>query len=534
MEDDSGVDIFLLQSSSDRAVLISPSEFSSPDQLALLQHPAKCDTLSIIYHKEFYRTEARSHLDNAIFCARKVVEICPPENPLRKKYLLRLGNYLSSRYDRYTRGREQTDLDEAVQSLQGGLRVDGDDGDLVGYERAKALTTFARCHRLRFLVTGSQDDFDSTLEDCKSALAIYNEIKDDEKIARTEHMVAILYEDSFEKTKGSTESLDRAVEWAQRAVDSSEGLGFWNTCMKTLAGIYERRYPVSLNPDDLHAAIGCWELMIAQGSDRLRATYQFELGRVYYQLTKITESFDHGSEASSNIRRALQNTPSSDPARPGREKLFEECFDFLSNSVGFDIRDRATNAEVKAKTREISLASRQDPAHQAELLTELSLMYYGRYESGEATRDAVAAKDTLKEAIELTPDGDDENLASRLRLIAFICDQLYWEKDNPEYLDEGVLAAREAVGVCEQSRKIENSFKALVLHTSARVLSAKDAEDDYEDGTMISDAVRYAERAVELMSEYCNANDDCAHCKDKQMYLADLESFRRTKRAVGV
>ena len=57
----------------------------------------------------------------------------------------------------------------------------------------------------------------------------------------------------------------------------------------------------------------------------------------------------------------------------------------------------------------------------------------------------------------------------------------------------------------------------------ARMLTAKFKEDDYEDSTGMAEAVRYAERARRI--------DGCAHCKDSQVYLDDLEYFRQIYRA---
>jgi hypothetical protein len=514
---------------SSNGTLIPPSEFFSPDQMAILQNPAKCDLLGKIYHKEFYRNQVRSHLDNAIFCARTTVEICPPESPLRGKYLLRLGNWLVSRCDRYD---QTVDLDEALQLLEESLK-DGDEdhvGSLRESQRAEAFSSVARCHRLRYLDIGSQYDFDCSLEASKNALEIYYEIGHDKKIAEIEHNVALLFEDRFWKTKESTGSLDHALEWAQRAVASSEGLEIWHECIKTMSGLCEGRFSAMINQDYLHAAIRGWEeLFVAQDSEPLRAAYQFELGRVYFHLTKITESPDDGSEASSNIKAALQCTPNDDPTRPERLRLWDECFKFLSDTVGFDVRGRTTNAEIKEQKKKISFwASEQDPVYQAKLLEELSSMYYERYQSGQKICEAIAATETMKEAIELTPEDQHKELAHRLRIIAFTYDELYKDTDNTKYLDDGLLWARKAAEICEKSENIENSLKALTLHTAARILSDKINEDSPNDKTMMIEAVTYAERAVELISEYCNGNDNCEHCKDRTMYVEDLKEFRRT------
>ena len=48
-------------------------------------------------------------------------------------------------------------------------------------------------------------------------------------------------------------------------------------------------------------------------------------------------------------------------------------------------------------------ASLQATVHQAKLLEELSSMYYGRYQPGQRISEATAVMNTMKEAIELTP-----------------------------------------------------------------------------------------------------------------------------------
>ena len=532
MADDS-IPSFTITSSN--GALIPPSEFFSPDQMAILEHPAKCDLLGKIHHTEFYRTHDPSHLDNAIFCGRKVAEICPPESPLRKKYLLRLGNWLVSRCDRYD---ETADLDEALRVLEESLEDDEEHhaGNLKGNRRAEAYSSIARCHRIRYVDFGSQYYFDSSLEASKNALEIYHDVGIDKKIAEIEQNVAILYEDKFWVTKEYTGSLDHALEWAQHAVASSEGLGIWHECIKTMSSLYQGRYSAFINEDNLHAVIESWEeLFIAQDSEELRAAYQFELGRVYFHLTKITGSPNDGSEASSNIRAALQRTPNDNPARPERMKLWDECFKFLSNTIGFDVRGRTTNAEIKAQKKKISFwASEQDPTHQARLLEELSFMYFGRYQSGERIGEAIAATDTMKEAIELTPEDQHKELVHRLQTISFTFDGLYKNTGNTEYLDEGVLWARKAAGICEKSEKVENLLKALTLYTAARILSVKIDEDSRDDNTMMIEAVTYAERAVELISEFCNGNDNCEHCKDRRIYVANLESFRRDYPTIAI
>jgi hypothetical protein len=86
------------------------------------------------------------------------------------------------------------------------------------------------------------------------------------------------------------------------------------------------------------------ELIAAQDSNP-RTEYFFELGKMHFQLVKISMSPDDGSETSNNLQRALLNTASDDPARAERERLFNGCFNFLANSIGVDIRGRPTKAQ---------------------------------------------------------------------------------------------------------------------------------------------------------------------------------------------
>ena len=531
MTNSSGLDISLLQSSSDSTVLIPASEISSPDGLAIFADPGKCYTASKIYHQEFYRTKDRSQLDNAIFCAQKAVDVCAIENPLRMKCFFILGNYLASRYDRYTNVQGQTDLDASLDALQKSLRIDEDEEggvDFVEYERVKALGSSAQCYKMRFLLTGSQDDLNGAIRACDEALMIYEELGLDEKIAETERLMAVIHEEGFKKMEGDTRRLNRAIQYARRAVDSYEALGMIdNESMETLARSYGRRYPVSLNEDDLYDAIVIWEeLVVEEDSDQGRAPYLFELGRAYYSLTKVTESPADGSEASTNLRQAVQSTPRDDPALTERSNLSRECIDFLSESIGYDVRGKPTNADIKRKKGEIFIASRQYPTQKPKLLAELSWMYFERYRSGEEISDAVDATTTLKEAVDLTPASDHKNLVSHLRSIAIMNKELYQENYDPRYLDEGIPMARRAVEVCEKSEDIEHSFKAITMNILAQMLDSMFEEED-GDCTMMAEAVKYAEQAVELMSEYCNENDGCEHCEDREMFVADREEFRR-------
>lgn len=516
--------------------LIPPSEFTTPEQLAILETPERCDLLGIIHHKEFYRTQARSDLENAIFCARKVAETCPKEDPLRKKYLFRLGNWLASFCDRYG---DIAGLHEALEFLKECLEEDEgrDSGNLEGGRRADALGCVARCHRLLYLENESESDFDASVKANEMSYDIYSDLEADKKIATAERALAIVYEDRYKKTKDSTEHLNKAIEEARYAIWSSERFDSWEDCMRSLSGLYEDRYIASVKEEDeevFQEAIEYWEdLFVDQESEKHKVAYQFEIGRAYFHLTKITKSSDDGIEASSNIRRAIQSTPNDDPARPKRMRLWDECFEFLSNTVGFDFRGCATEAEIKAKRRHLyRLESEKD---KAKLLEELAFMRYARYQSTEATSEVIAANNALEESVGLTPEDDDEDRVRRLRTIAFFCQDLYKEKDNPRYLDEGIPWARKAAKVCEDSEKIDNPLKALTLHTLARMLSDKVDEDSFGDHVLMKEAVDYGKKAVELISEECNEDDNCEYCEDRKMFLRDLESFQRTyDRASGI
>lgn len=514
-------------------ILIPPPEFTTTEQLEILQNPEKCDLLGIIHHKEFYRTQSRSDLDNAIFCARKVAEICPLENPLRRKYLFRLGNWLVSRCDRFE---EREGLNEALEVL-GECLEEGDEednyaGELDESRRADAFTCVARCRRLLYLENGSEDDFDASVEANENAISIYEDLGANRKLATAERAVAIIHEDRYDKEKDSIEYLDLAIIWAKYAVWSCEGVGIWGECVTNLSRLYKRRYVVSVEEEDdgvLQDAIEVWEdLFVTNDSERQKAAYQFEVGRAYFHLTKITESSSDGSEASSNIRGALQSTPNDDPARPERMKLSNECFDLLSDTVGFDFRGKSTNAEIKAKKYEISLSeSGEHSAAKAKLLEELAFMRFDRYQSEQTTSEAISAKNALEEAVQSTPENDYQKQVHRLRTIAFFCHNIYKEMDKPRYLDEGLPWARKAANVCENSEGIDKSLKALTLHTLALMLSDKVEEDSGDNRTMIMEVVEYGKKAVELISEECNGNDNCEHCGDRAMFVEDLERFQR-------
>src|SRR5262249_1300903 len=155
-----------------------------------------------------------------------------------------------------------------------------------------------------------------------------------------------------------------------------------------------------------------------------------------FRLAKLSNSPDDGSEATANIAAALRGTSADHPLRAERLKLWDEAVEFLSNSdMGFDIRGKTTNAEIVALKKEIAYwASEGDSANQAELLKDLYAMYHSRYRSSNTTSEAILAKAALMEAIELTPEEDEETLALRLRTVAFLCSELYRNSFDPKYL----------------------------------------------------------------------------------------------------
>ncbi|KAK2768526.1 hypothetical protein FQN54_000382 [Arachnomyces sp. PD_36] len=524
---DSSIKRSVITSSSD--TLIPPSDFNTAEQLVILQNPGKCDLLAIIHHKEFYRTQDRSYLDNGIFCARKAAEICPPEHPRRKKFLFRLGNFLASRCDRYG---ETEGLQEALEVLRECLKKD--EHDLEEPRRASALECRARCHRLLYLENGSESDFDATLEANKMAKEIYNSLESDKKLAITDRALAVLYEDRHRKNKDSIEYLDQAIERAKYAVWSSKHFDFWEDYVSSMSSLYESRYVAAVAEQDedvLRQAIDIWEdLFVGKTTQRQQAAYQLEVGRAYFYLTKITESADDGCEASSNIRSALRSTPNNDPARPERMKLWKECVDFLSDTVGFDVRGKVTNAEIKAAKQGIRNpnADEGSSAAKAKLLEDLAFKYDARYQSGGVTSEAIAAINALAESIQLTPEDEYETRVHRLRTIAFFYRDLYRETFNPNYLDQGLPWVRKAVSVCEENpENIGISLRSLTMHTLARMISDKIDEDCPDDRAMMLEAVEYGKKAVDLISEACDGSDNCEHCDDRKMFSKDVESFQR-------
>lgn len=134
-----------------------------------------------------------------------MIKICPLENPLRKKYLLRLRNWLVSRCDRFE---QREGLDEALEVLAVCCLDEGDEEDdysekLDESRRGDSFTWVARCRRLLYLDNGSRDDFYALVELNENAIDIYDDLKASRKVATAQRAVAIVHEDRYDKEKDS-------------------------------------------------------------------------------------------------------------------------------------------------------------------------------------------------------------------------------------------------------------------------------------------------------------------------------------------
>jgi hypothetical protein len=157
-----------------------------------------------------------------------VLEICPLENSLRKKYLLRLGIWLVSRCDRFE---ERAGLDEALRVLEECLEDEDEDEDeddrfrgLDDSRRADAFRSVARCRRLQYLDDGSERYFDASVKANVEALEIYRDLGNDKEVAVTERAVSIIYEYRYEKKGNSTEDWIRLLAGLGKRLGPVRGL----------------------------------------------------------------------------------------------------------------------------------------------------------------------------------------------------------------------------------------------------------------------------------------------------------------------
>lgn len=447
---------------------------------------------------------------------------------LRKKSLFYLGDDTASRYSRYG---DMNDLETATVALQNSLMQDDEEKeatDLQGSERGKTLTAYSQCLRLRYMEQGTEGDLKKSLSSLAEALEIYNDLEDQKNVAECELLLAITYEEKFLKNTEIQEPLDRAIEQAELAKSSSKGLRTRDDCMEILARLYERRYLLSKDTVDLLAAIGIIEDVFAvQDREAVIARYHYELGRLYLLLTQISGSSEDGSETTRNLRRSLKYTPMNDPTRPQRLEKFSEACDYLSKSVGLDIRDRTTRAEIAAHKLKLSHIPGED-TDKARILKELSFYYYDRYESGLAIKEGIKGKNIMIEAVNLTPEENHEDVVERVRTVAFMCYGIFKETDNPKYLEEALSWARRVITLCQTSTGAETSTMALAFHTAARILFDTYNQDVGINIQFASEAVECATRAVELISACCEKSDGCRHCLDKEIFTDDLKLFGKT------
>ncbi|KAL4868984.1 hypothetical protein BDV12DRAFT_196784 [Aspergillus spectabilis] len=514
--------------------LLAPSDFSSPEQQALLTDHEKCHFLSRVYRREFAKSQNKAELDGAIFFATRVIEIYTSDNALAKKYHFHLGDFTASRYARYE---DESDLVNAIEALQISVSIKDDKQEdnptenLTGNQRAKALKALSQCLQLRYENTGSDVYFEDSLGYLTGALDIYEELGNAENKAICYISGADLLREKYLKNGEDESLLLEAIDWAGDAVGAVDaGTALWHEGVEVLANLYYRLYNSNQDESRLQLAIETLEdAFEMQENGAVMARWHFALGKMYLALTKITQDPEDGSEASSHLQGSLQLTPGGHPSRSERLAFWRECADYLSenNNLGLDIRGRPTRAEIYAMSHCINKVIDDNPEEAARLYKQKAFMYYARYQSGEKSGEADDAIDMLIESVNYTPPEDQEQCIERRRTIAIICDEVFSQSDLPRFLDRGIPYAREAVELCESATSVSNSVKALAMHTAARILCNKYEEDSFGNGEMAAEAVRCAARAVELMNICCDKDDGCQECEDRGMFTRDLQSMRQ-------
>ncbi|KAL4877865.1 hypothetical protein BJY04DRAFT_196996 [Aspergillus karnatakaensis] len=552
------------------------SSYTSPEQQALLTSHSNCALLAKIYYREFTTTREKAHLDFAITLASRCLDLYESDDAVRKKYLYLLGKYSGSRHKRL-QNNDAEDRYNAIKALRASLSALDDDSEaypetyLTGLPRARASECLGWCLKDLYEKTARSLIFDDALRYLKDAVRGYKDFGaaegKSEALVRCYLAGAELWRLKGEKMESDEDGVLESGEvpgakeskWANNAVDAAvEGEGLWFEAKEALAGAYFRAYQGGIESESerdddsegdghsqgeeipsrdrslLDLAIEHLEDVAervdeSDGNKDQLSRYHFQLGRMHFALVKVTQDSDDGSEASSHIQRSLQLTPRNHPSRPERVAFWHESADYLSKNdrLGLDIRGRPTLAEICAFGRRIDKVADEDPEEAARLSEEKAFMYYARYQSMLRYAEALSAVEVMEESVEITPSENEEQSIERRRTIAFLCDRIFAESQRPSILDRGIPYAREAVELCESASAVGDNVKALTFHTAARILSDRFQEDDEEDTEVAAEIVRYAARAVQLISNYCDKDDGCQECEDRGMFKRDLESMRK-------
>ncbi|MER7891059.1 CHAT domain-containing protein [Micromonospora sp. NPDC094482] len=331
-------------------------------------------------------------LDESVQLLGDAARAAPADTPLGVLVRANLGQRLRERWRR--RG-EPADLDRAAQALALAARA-GTDPQIVALYASVAAE--------RYTMGRDDEDLDEAIEANRAALAVTGFVGGLAGVARVS--LAALLGERYER-RGDPADLDAAIEAYRAAAEGGPGLDamgadeLWHTVGKLL----ESRYQLHRRSADLTEAVRLLRAGVAAATDPVERAVRlgdlgYALGRWHGDLAGVTTL----RESRDVLTEAARLLPTGHPKRPD-----------LLNNLGNELRELADQAgeyELLAPSA-AALRSAVAVAHPGSpvlprYLSNLGLTLqalFGRTEDLATLTEAIAV---LRQAVEATPPGHSD------------------------------------------------------------------------------------------------------------------------------
>lgn len=459
------------------------------------------------YTQIYKRSGLRKELDKAVDCLEKAVKLADPNGTMLGNVLSGLCISLHSRYEKVPRPK---DLAAGIEYGEKCVQLTRE-RENTPEKLSRRLAALGRLYHKKY------SDMTSAEEDFEKARGLYEEsmgldTEDKRHVAVQMHNLAFAYLSKYQK-RPNREVLTSAITWLERSL---ERLPPGNLDKKTkytwvLVDLLEERADMTDTEEPLRTAIELLAGIISseEGTGIDAPKFQARMSTVYAKLFEMTKELNDLRKAVNHAQSAAENTPNGHPMLDDRVKHFHSILGKVQRLSGTVPHDDSEIAEHEKKMASLAIDAKLED--QASDLEKQSLARYERYTAVHLINDLVVARDIMAKSAECTYTASaGEDLVRRLRYLAFFCDQLYrQDKNEPEYIEEGLVAARQAVDIIEAGTKsiVSASLHAVCRHQLSQLLvltleSSDTAEcGNSEDLKVINDAVSHAQAAVDLVSK---------------------------------
>lgn len=476
----------------------------------------------------------RKELTKVIECLEKAVDLAEPNGEMLGNILSGLCISLHSRYEKVPRLK---DLTSGIDYGERCVRLTRE-RDNAPEKLSRRLAALGRLYHKKYSdVTSAEEDFDKATGLYEESAAL-DEV-DDRHVAIQMHNIAIAYLSKYQK-RPNREVLATAITWLEKSLERlpPEDLGKKTKYTWVLVDLLEERAGVTGDTSPLGTALdllaGIIDLSSSEeGVEVDGAKFQARMSTIHVKLFEMTNDLNELRKAINHAQRAAEDTPNDHPMQDERVKLFHTTLRKMQRMSGTVPHDDSEIAEHERRMASLAIDAKLED--QASDLERQALARHERYTAIRLINDLTAARDIMAKSAECTYTASaGGDLIRRLHYLALFCYQLYRENnDDPEYVEEGLIAARQAVEILEAGAKsnVPASLHAACRYQLAQLLElaceSTNANDrgDTSNAKLIEEAIFHLRTAVDVSSR-CEGIDREAY-QNLKLYQKGLERLEK-------